>query len=178
MEQPTVKTRRANNDDSSGLLSLYKEVARTIGGIARQQDEITPEYIEKILSSSQKNGLMFVAHGEEDAKTLWGSVHAWKPEVKAFSHILSDLTIVVHPDHQGKGIGRKLFTVFLEEIKTAKRDVWRVELIVRESNLRGILLYETLGFVREGRLENRIRSVTGGYEADVSMAWFNPSFHP
>jgi ribosomal protein S18 acetylase RimI-like enzyme len=176
MQEPTlVLTRRATKDDSAALLELYKQVSRTVGGIARAQNEISTDFIDSTLSTSLERGLMMVAHAEGDAKHLFGAIHASRPGIKAFSHMLGDLTIVVHPDHQGQGIGRKVFTAFLEEIKESMKGIYRVELIVRESNLRGVLLYETLGFVREGRLENRIQSVTGGYEADIIMAWFNPS---
>jgi ribosomal protein S18 acetylase RimI-like enzyme len=174
-ERTPVITRPARKDDAAALLELYKQVSRTVGGIARSPGEISAPYIEHVLSSSLERGLMMVAHAEADEKHLFGAVHAYRPDVRAFSHMLTDLTIVVHPDHQGQGIGRKVFNAFLEEIKEKHKTILRVELIVRESNLRGLLLYETLGFIREGRLENRIESVTGGYEADIIMAWFNPN---
>jgi len=174
-ERTPVITRRARKDDTAALLDLYKQVSRTVGGIARAPGEISAAYIDHALSAALERGLMMVAHAEADEKHLWGAVHAYRSDVRAFSHMFSDLTIVVHPDHQGQGVGRKVFTAFLEDIKENMKDIFRVELIVRESNLRGLLLYETLGFIREGRLENRIQSVSGGYEADIMMAWFNPN---
>lgn len=43
----------------------------------------------------------------------------------------------------------------------------------QESNARALRLYESLGFVREGRMERRIRTPLGtGVEADIPMAWF------
>ena len=174
-ERTPVVTRRVRKEDSAALLDLYKQVSRTVGGIARAPNEINADYIAHVLGASLDRGLMAVAHAEADEKHLWGAVHAYCPDVRAFNHMFSDLTIVVHPDHQGQGIGRQVFTAFLEDIKENMKNIFRVELIVRESNLRGLLLYETLGFIREGRLENRIQSVTGGYEADIMMAWFNPN---
>lgn len=47
-----------------------------------------------------------------------------------------------------------------------------IELIARESNQRAINFYQTLGFVIEGKMLNRIQSVDGGFEADIAMAWF------
>ena len=52
----------------------------------------------------------------------------------------------------------------------------RVELISRESNLKAISLYESLGFTREGKLDRRIRNNKNELEADIPMAWFNPNF--
>jgi ribosomal protein S18 acetylase RimI-like enzyme len=42
--------------------------------------------------------------------------------------------------------------------------------IARESNQKALAFYQSLGFVREGRLEGRIRGA-GGPEADIPMAW-------
>jgi ribosomal protein S18 acetylase RimI-like enzyme len=169
-----VSTRKATTDDFKGVGEVYRAVAKTVGGIARTEAEITDEYVRSIIDSSLKKGMMIVA--EARGGKLCGIIHAYKPGLAAFSHVFSDLTIAVHPKFQGKGVGRLIFSAFLEEIKQRRPDILRVELIVRESNLRGLLLYETLGFAREGRLENRIKSVTGEYEADISMAWFNPNF--
>ena len=64
-----------------------------------------------------------------------------------------------------------MFTQLLKEVKNNRPNILRVELIVRESNKHAVKFYESLGFKREGKLENRIRSVEGGFEADIFMAW-------
>ena len=64
-----------------------------------------------------------------------------------------------------------LFTELLNEVITKCPDILRIELIARESNERALRFYESLGFKREGRLEKRIRSVKGGFEDDIFMAW-------
>jgi putative acetyltransferase len=90
--------------------------------------------------------------------------------------VLSELTIAVDPDYQGKGLGRMIFTHLLDYITNKRSDVMRVELISSESNLKAISLYESLGFSREGKLERRIRNNKNELEADIPMAWFNPNF--
>jgi putative acetyltransferase len=84
---------------------------------------------------------------------------------------MGDLTVAVHPDAQGQGIGRRMFARMLDEVVREHRDVTRVELITQEGNARALHLYESLGFRREGRLEGRIRTDDGGTEADIPMAW-------
>jgi ribosomal protein S18 acetylase RimI-like enzyme len=74
------------------------------------------------------------------------------------------------------GIGKKLFGALLEIVSNERPDILRIELIVRESNLKAIGFYQSLGFTIEGRLEKRIRGITGLLEADIPMAWFNASF--
>jgi putative acetyltransferase len=55
-----------------------------------------------------------------------------------------------------------------------KKDIERIELISRESNLRAIQLYKSLGFKIEGRLENRIKTSAGELISDIPMAWQRP----
>jgi putative acetyltransferase len=149
-------------------------VATQKGGIAREFDEITDDYIKKNLDNALANGKIVVA---EVNGQLVGSLHGYKPEPKVFHHVLSDLTIAVHPDFQGKSIGKQLFSSFLTSVKNTLSSIARVELFVRESNTRAINLYKSLGFVQEGKLAKRIKAVNGTLEADIQMAWFNPNYH-
>lgn len=175
-EELSLEMRSATAKDVKSLLELYKAVAKIPGGIPRESKEISESYIQHHLEAALERGVMIVAAETGRGKKLRGAIHAYRPNPKSFSHMLSALTIVIHPEFQGKGVGRQVFSHFLETIQKSHPAILRVELIVRESNLRGILLYETLGFVREGRMEKRIRSTSGGHEADISMAWFNPNF--
>ncbi|HYG17272.1 MAG TPA: N-acetyltransferase, partial [Ohtaekwangia sp.] len=111
----------------------------------------------------------------DDPEMLIAAIHGYKPGIKVFNHVLSDVTLVVHPGHQGKKIGRTILTIFLEEIGSNRPDVGRVELIARESNMKAIALYQSLGFKIEGRLEMRIKSGES-YEADIPMGWQNPNY--
>jgi putative acetyltransferase len=103
--------------------------------------------------------------------TLAGELHAYPPGPRTFAHVLGELTVAVHPDWQGRGVGRALFAALLSEVERNRPQVTRVELIARESNARAIGLYESLGFRREGRLEGRVRRPDGVVEADIPMAW-------
>lgn len=170
--QLEYEIRKGNATDNYFLKDLYLKVAATPGGLARTADEITNEFINANLSNALKTGLIFVA---ESRGMLIGSILAWKLEPKVFAHVLSQLSILVHPDFQGKGIGSKLIATLLDEIKNQKPDILRVELMARESNP-AIKLYERMGFKREGAFEQRVLGVNGNFEADIPMAWFNPNF--
>ncbi|WP_276372961.1 N-acetyltransferase [Chryseolinea sp. H1M3-3] len=171
-----MRYRTANLDDAPALIKLYKAVARTEGGIARLEHEITPEYVDGFLERSLATGLIVVGEHPENANELIAEIHAYKPGPQTFDHVLSDLTLVVHPQFQGKKMGRTILTIFLEEIARNHPDVGRVELIARESNEKAIALYQSLGFLIEGRLEMRIRTTDRHYEADIPMGWQNPNF--
>ena len=105
-----------------------------------------------------------------------GEIHAFTPGIEVFKHLYSNLTIAVHPDFQGKKIGRTLFTIFLEEVGLNRHYIGKVELMTRESNEKAISFYQSLGFKIEGRMEMRIKDKNGNYEADIPMGWQNPNF--
>jgi ribosomal protein S18 acetylase RimI-like enzyme len=168
--------REANEEDIPALISLYKLVAQTEDGIARNAQEITISYIDYVLERSKKSGLMIVCVHPEDPGQLIGEVHGYKQGLSVFEHVMSELTLVIHPDFQGRKIGKTILAIFLEEIVKNRADIGRVELIVRESNRRAIALYQSLGFRIEGRLEMRIKTSTRSYEADIPMGWQNPNY--
>jgi putative acetyltransferase len=166
--------RKAKIIDSDKLKCLYKKVAAIPGGLARSIEEITDEYINKVLISGINFGLALVVEYNDK---LIGSIIKYKLQPKVFAHILSEGSIIVDPAFQGKGIGSKLILTFLSEIQKNHAETLRVEIIARESNP-AIKLYEKLGFKKEGRFEKRIIGVNGVLEADIPMAWFNPNYKP
>ncbi|MEW7279001.1 GNAT family N-acetyltransferase [Aquimarina sp. 2201CG1-2-11] len=101
--------KKAESKHKYELLQLYREVAEISDGIIRNKDEINEEYISNFLTQSIENGLILI--GTIGDKIV-GEIHAYTPGIYAFQHILTDLTIIVDPNNQGKGIGRKLFDFF------------------------------------------------------------------
>lgn len=171
------KVRQANPSDSSKIYSLYKKVATETTGLARSRDEITEQYIEGFMKNANKSGIQLVIDNPGNSNQVIAEVHCYKLAPKTFSHVFSELTIAVDPDHHGKGLGRMIFTHLLDLIKNNRSDIMRVELISREFNIKAISFYESLGFKREGRFERRVRSNENEFEADIPMAWFNPNFN-
>ncbi|MBP6741859.1 MAG: GNAT family N-acetyltransferase [Deltaproteobacteria bacterium] len=164
----TYYTLKPTVQDLPGIVALYRAVAAKEGGLARTQAEITQDYVRQNFELSQQRGLSLIIKEEE---SIVGEIHAYRPVPQVFAHVLSDLTVAVHPSQQGKGVGRALFGAFLNEVREHHPQILRVELIARESNLRARALYQSLGFSEEGCLRGRIRSATGGFEADIPMAW-------
>ena len=156
--------------DRAAILELYKAVAAIEGGLARAADEVSEDYVAHFLGKSLESGFCLVAREADDAPII-GEIHSYAMGPRVFAHVLGELTIAVHPAQQGLGVGKALFTELLRRVEQERPDILRVELIARESNRKAIEFYQKLGFKVEGRLENRIRSVGGGYEADIPMAW-------
>ncbi len=168
--------RTAALEDFPKIKRLYQEVARITGGLARVEDEITDDYVLNFLEKGIASGFILVVEHPDNPEILIGEMHAYSPGPAVFKHVLSDLTAAVHPDFRGQRIGRTMFTIFLEEIGLNRPDIGRVELIARESNVRAINFYKSFGFLIDGRLEMRIRTPKGNYEADIPMSWRNPNF--
>lgn len=176
MSTEPIIARKATMADQPQIENLYRIVASTVGGLARLESEITTEYIGHFMQRSAESGLEFVLIDPTANFQIVAEVHCYQLVPSAFSHMLGELTIAVHPAYQGRGLGKLLFTTLLGHIEAGRPDILRVELITRESNERGIQLYTGVGFKIEGRLENRIRSASGGLEADIPMAWMNPGY--
>lgn len=160
--------RKAVESDHAGIVALYRAVAATPGGIARRPEEVSDAYVRGFMQEAAQGGLEFVY--EEDGVVL-GEIHAASPGIACFAHVLSDLTIAVSPLAQGKGVGRQLFTALLDEVRQHMPAITRVELYARDANKRARALYESLGFVEEGRLRARIIDANGQPETDTIMGW-------
>jgi ribosomal protein S18 acetylase RimI-like enzyme len=163
--------------DVPAIWSLYRSVAAIEGGLARTVDETSEDYVRGHIASNAHDGISLLA--QLDHQTVGEihacEIHAFQPTPKVFAHVLSDLTVAVHPDYQGLGVGRALFNRLLQEVIDHHPHILRVELFARESNQRAIEFYQTLGFEVEGCFKGRIRGVTGQLEADIPMAWHRQS---
>jgi ribosomal protein S18 acetylase RimI-like enzyme len=80
---------------------------------------------------------------------------------------VGSLGIGVLEEYRGIGIGEALMLAALQRAKD--KGLTRVQLTVRENNIRAIELYKKLAFVEEGLHKNAIR-IDGQYENYISMA--------
>lgn len=160
-------------EDQVALCQLYKEVAKRSGGIVRNAFEINEVYVNGFLQKTIETGLGFCTHHLDQ---IVGEIHAYKDDIYAHRHVLGELTIIVHPDFQGKGLGKQLFTHFLKTVQTTWKDILRVELFVREQRTRTVQFYTKLGFKLEGRFPNKVYNADGTFETPLQMCWINPSF--
>ena len=159
--------------DADALLNLYLSVSENKKGIARVKEEISKQYVIDIITNAENGGLMFV--GFDNGKLI-AEIHALTYGIKIFDHILTNLTIVIHPYYQSQGYGKQLFQAFLSHIEYHRPDILRVELESRSSNEKSLKLYKSLGFKQEGTMINKTRNVDGDYENSLLFAWFNKKF--
>ena len=169
--QTNVVVRAATLADTAAIHALHHTVATVSGGLARYADEITQEYVSDFVRNSVQKGVIVVAE-RSDTHQIVGEVHAYPYPMRRLQHTLTSLTVAVHPDTQGMGVGGKLFRALLHEVRVNHPNIARVELITQENNVRARRLYESVGFVAEGRMLNAIvDQTTGELETDLPMAW-------
>lgn len=143
---------------------------RLVGVVAREK-----KYLSFIDAPPLEMSKAFI---EENIKENWphlvaecnGNLIGWcditsEPQ-EALAHT-GFLGIGVHPDWRGQGVGKNLLLKSLDYAQL--RGFTRIELTVRQANLRAISLYEEFGFKREGLHINAIR-IDGVYENQLSMA--------
>jgi len=148
------------------VLSLYRAAANGRGGLARRPDEIDLAYVQAFLTRASAGGVSLGAYVDG---VLAGEIHATRIGPWQFAHVLTDLTVAVHPDYQGQGLGQALFKGLFEAAMGLTPPAERIELMAREGNVDAIRLYERLGFVIEGRFPGRVRLEDGTVEADIAM---------
>jgi ribosomal protein S18 acetylase RimI-like enzyme len=160
--------RKATPADQPAILALYRAVAALPDGIARTPQEVTPAYIDGFMQRAAHDGIELVY---EEGGAILGDIHAARVGIASLGHLLTDLTIAVSPQAQGRGVGRGLFQELLREVTLNMPHITRVELFARESNVRARALYASLGFVEEGRLRARVNNARGEPETDTVMGW-------
>ena len=156
------QTRAATPEDVEALVELHRAAAAVPDGLARRPDEITRDYVQRFLA-----GISFVAVGPDGA--IWGEIHGARETVALFAHVLSNLTVAVHPERQGLGIGSKLFETLIAHARAMDPPILRIELAAGAGNPGAIRLYERLGFQHEGRQVARGRYPDGRLEDDILM---------
>ncbi|MFL5295102.1 MAG: GNAT family N-acetyltransferase [Phenylobacterium sp.] len=161
-----VAVRAATPADAAAILDLHVAAASQGGGLAREPDEMDLATIEAALAKPFLNGVALTAWIDG---ALAGEIHASRLGPRQFAHNLIDLTIAVHPDFQGRGVGAALFAALFAEAGKLTPAIERVELFCREGNAGAIRLYVRLGFVVEGRFPRRVRLKDGTLEDDLAM---------
>jgi putative acetyltransferase len=159
--------RPATPQDAAAILALHRKVAALPGGLAREPGEVTVDYIAHAMAVAADGGVNLVATGSDG--DLCGELHVERMKVGIFTHVLTDLTVAVDPDWQGRGVGSALFRALIETARTMTPPVGRIELWTGAANLGAQRLYQRLGFKIEGRMIGRGRYPDGHVEDDIVM---------
>jgi ribosomal protein S18 acetylase RimI-like enzyme len=159
--------RPARPEDAETLARAeYETAAAREGLLASRPGEIPVEAFRDQIRDLAGRGLYVVL--EEEGEVV-GHLYLVPLGLEATRHVV-DLKVVVHPGHTGRGHGRALME---HAIAWARKqpEVEKIELHVRSTNPAAIALYESLGFVHEGRKVRRIK-LYDGYADDLCMGLF------
>ena len=172
MADSDVRIRAATVDDAAAIADAeYRTAAAGEGLLAARPREIpVSAFREKIrgISERRSEGLYVVAEAGDE---LRGHLMLEPLPLQSLRHVVG-LTIVVHPGHTRRGLGRRLMQHAIDWARHAEH-VEKIELNVRSTNPGALALYEQLGFVVEGVRRRRIK-LSNGYADDVGMALFVP----
>lgn len=162
-----MKLRIAKASDAEAIAQAEAETARTPGLLVGRPGEIPVEAFRAKIVKLADHGRYMVA---EEGMTVVGHAMLDPMPMRANAHVFQ-LTIVVHPGHTDRGVGKTMLRDLLEWAEHDNR-VGKVELTVRAGNLRAQNLYRRFGFVEEARFRRRVHRSDGKYEDDIGMAWF------
>jgi len=161
-----ITIRATTPADAPAILTVHLAAASNGGGLAREPDEMSLEAIEASLAKPLQDGVALIAW--IDGRPA-GEIHASRYAPRQFAHNMTDLTVAVHPDFQGRGVGAALFEALFVEAAKMRPPIERIELMCREGNAGAVRLYQRLGFVIEGRFPKRVRLKDGTVEDDLAM---------
>ncbi|MES1043242.1 GNAT family N-acetyltransferase [Bacillus obstructivus] len=141
---------------STFLLTTPEEFTLTI---ERQRDWIEEQ--------SKIGNYMLVA---EDNGKIIGFLNASRSQRKRVSHNCM-FGISIQKDYWNKGIGRKMIMKMLQWAESHPQ-IEKVLLEVFAHNERAIHLYQSLGFIEEGRKKKHIKFDDGTYIDEIIMSIF------
>ena len=162
-----MQIRTATPEDAEAIAAAEEETRQVPGLLVGWPGEIPVEAYRGKIAKLADDGRYIVM--EENGAPV-GHAFLDPMPMRANAHVFT-LTIVVHPGHVGRGVGRALLRDLLD---WAQRDtrVGKIELNVRAGNLRAQHLYRRSGFVEEACFRRRVQRLDGEYEDDIGMAWF------
>lgn len=79
--------------------ALYRATAAAPNGLARRAEEISLDYVSSFLTKAAAGGVALVVI--DDKGDIRGELHASRIGPTQFSHVLSDISVAVHPLAQG-----------------------------------------------------------------------------
>ncbi len=141
--------RRAQIEDTEKILEYLQKIASESNFLTFGEGELNiaiddqRAFIEDCLDVENKLFLVGEIGGEIVANLNFNGVP--RPRIK---HV-GEFGVTVFKDYWGLGIGREMI-IYLILWAKRNRIIKKINLRVREDNKRGIKLYESLGFYKEG----------------------------
>lgn len=173
-----VAIRPVTVSDTDDLVALDLAVVKAGHGVVMRPDEVqrgndARRLNEHTLSEiANGGGVWLIAHFADGTGSALGQAGARRFRPSFVGHVAS-LSLGVHPEVQGLGIGRMLLEAVMAWADDVAPPIERLELYVRDDNLRARRLYESCGFAPEGVRKRFIKLPSGAYVDDWIMVRFS-----
>ncbi|MEX0546846.1 GNAT family N-acetyltransferase [Raoultella terrigena] len=139
--------RYACKEDCAAIAGIYNHAVLHTAAIWNDKTVDTDDRIAWF-EARQIAGFPVLVSEENDAVTGYASFGDWRA-FDGFRHTVEH-SVYVHPDHQGKGLGRTLLVALINEARRLKKHVMVAG--IEAQNHASLHLHETLGFVTTGQM--------------------------
>jgi ribosomal protein S18 acetylase RimI-like enzyme len=145
--------RQVTPEDAEALTAflqrLYSQPCPTI-----RRWQVLPGVDDERIWIDGRSGERGISFAAIDQNQVVGLVDAMIPDCFEFCHTCTIGLSVLH-DYRRRGVGRKLMEAIISWAKTVDLEIMQLE--VYDTNSPAINLYESMGFVQEGRRDNAVR---------------------
>ncbi len=162
-----LRIRRANEDDSEGIVEIWRTIAAERIYSAVDQPW-TVEQQRAYLSSLSPREAVHAAIDGSGSIAGFQSLDLWAASIRSMMHV-AQLGTFVLPDWRGRGVGAALF----EATRAFARECAYAKFVaqVRASNRSAHAFYHRLGFHACGRLTRQVR-IDGLEDDEILMEFF------
>lgn len=144
--------RKASAEDLTEILEIYNQGIED--GLATFEEDLKDkDYMENWFAAHQGRYAVFVAVNEEGKITGWASINPYN--TRAAYYGVGELSIYIHREFRGKGIGQKLLQVLEDEARL--QEFYKIVLFTFPINNLGQGLYRKLNYREVGLFKNQGR---------------------
>ena len=139
--------RYASKEDCAAIAEIYNHAVLHTAAICNDKTVDTDNRIAWF-EARQLAGYPVLVSEENGVVTGYSSFGDWRA-FDGFRHTVEH-SVYVHPDHQGKGLGRSLLVALIKEARRLNKHVMVAG--IEAQNQASLHLHETLGFVISGQM--------------------------
>ena len=142
-----MSIRPAIKDDCAAIAEIYNHAVVHTAAIWNDKTVDTDNRIAWF-EACQLAGFPVLVSEENGVITGYSSFGDWRA-FDGFRHTVEH-SVYVHPEHQGKGLGRKLLVALIAEARRLNKHVMVAG--IESQNHASLHLHETLGFITTGQM--------------------------